>query len=285
MNVDKVFTDLGNSSISRLKALMAKLRDPQTGCPWDMEQTFKTIAPYTIEEAYEVSDAIDNGNMGELKEELGDLLLQVIFHAQMAGEQGEFDFDNICDALVKKMIIRHPHVFGNEEERSAGEQTKAWEALKADERKQKGGASVLDGVASALPALMRAEKLQKRAARVGFDWPDTMQVLDKIIEEAGEVIEAKEGGEPQHRIHEEVGDLIFAVTNLARKLGVDPEHALRDTNKKFTNRFHYIEKKCRARITGYGFGCPRSLMESRQKTWLITKQTETLVKQMRVFGA
>ena len=265
MNADKIFADLGDSSISRLKALMAKLRDPQTGCPWDMEQTFKTIAPYTIEEAYEVSDAIDNGNMGELKEELGDLLLQVIFHAQMADEQNEFDFDNICDALVKKMIIRHPHVFGNEEERSAGEQTKAWEALKADERKQKGGASVLDGVASALPALMRAEKLQKRAARVGFDWPDTLQVLDKIIEEAGEVIEAKEGGEPQHRIHEEVGDLIFAVTNLARKLGVDPEHALRDTNKKFTNRFHYIEENAEQELPDMDLDALEALWKAAKK--------------------
>ena len=242
MNRDKVFHTLGSTPIARLKSLMARLRDKNNGCPWDMEQTFNTIAPYTIEEAYEVSDAIDNGDMGALKEELGDLLLQIIFHAQMGAEQNEFDFDSICDALVKKMITRHPHVFGSEDHRDANGQTKAWESIKADERKQKGDASVLDGIAAALPALMRADKLQKRAARVGFDWPDTGQVLDKIIEEAGEVIEARENGEPQHRIHEEIGDLIFAVTNLARKLGVDPEHALRDTNKKFTNRFQYIEQ-------------------------------------------
>ncbi|MBL4870627.1 MAG: nucleoside triphosphate pyrophosphohydrolase [Robiginitomaculum sp.] len=247
MNVDAEFIGLGTTAIERLKALMARLRDPKTGCPWDNEQTFKTIAPYTIEEAYEVSDAIDAGDMGALKEELGDLLLQVIFHAQMGDEQGEFDFDAICDALVKKMIVRHPHVFGDETERNTTQQTQAWETLKEKERKEKslkskGRVSVLDGIASALPALMRADKLQKRAARVGFDWPDTRPVLDKIIEEAREIVDAQDKGEPQSRIHEEVGDLIFAVTNLARKLGVDPEHALRDTNKKFTDRFHYIEK-------------------------------------------
>ncbi len=242
MNTNKVFYALGNTPIARLKSLMARLRDKDNGCPWDMEQTFKTIAPYTIEEAYEVNDAIDNGDMSALKEELGDLLLQVIFHAQIGAEQSAFDFDAICDALVKKMIVRHPHVFGDAQHRGPSQQTKAWESLKADERKQKGEKSILDGIATALPALMRAEKLQKRAARVGFDWPDSGQVLEKIIEEAGEIIEAQENGEPQHRIHEEVGDLIFAVTNLARKLGVDPEHALRDTNKKFTDRFHYIEQ-------------------------------------------
>ncbi|PHR93334.1 MAG: nucleoside triphosphate pyrophosphohydrolase [Robiginitomaculum sp.] len=246
MSENFTFQNLGNTPLERLIALMARLRDPQTGCPWDKEQTFKTIAPYTIEEAYEVSDAIDKNDMGELKEELGDLLLQVVFHARMGEEQGAFDFAEICDTLVRKMISRHPHVFGDAEQRDSATQTQAWaqnwESLKAQERSQKGTSSVLDGVASALPALMRAEKLQKRAARVGFDWPNADLVLAKVTEEAAEIAEAQANGEPQHRIHEEVGDLLFAVTNLARKLGVDPEHALRDTNRKFTNRFQYIEK-------------------------------------------
>ncbi len=242
MNPEQTFNGLGNTPIERLTTLMAKLRDPETGCPWDTQQNFKTIAPYTIEEAYEVSDAIDRGDMSGLKEELGDLLLQVVFHAQMGSEQDLFDFDAVCDALVMKMITRHPHVFGDGSERDS--QATRWEDLKAKERAKKStdSASVLDGVALALPALMRAEKLQKRAARVGFDWPGARQVLEKIAEEAAEVIDARDKGEPQARIHEEIGDLIFAVTNLARKLGVDPEHALRDTNQKFTSRFHYIEQ-------------------------------------------
>lgn len=245
MNIEDEFEKLGDTPSKRLKAMMARLRDPKNGCPWDVEQDFKTIAPYTIEEAYEVSQAIDNGDMGELREELGDLLLQVVFHSQMADEMGAFTYDEVSDAIVRKMISRHPHVFGDAEERNATEQTVAWETVKAEERKRKGKAkakSVLDGVAAALPALMRAEKLQKRAARVGFDWPNAQQVIDKITEEANELVEARDNGETQERIHEEMGDLIFAVTNLARKMGVDPEHALRDTNLKFTNRFNYIEQ-------------------------------------------
>ncbi len=244
MNTRKIANSLGETPNQRLQTMMARLRDPKTGCPWDVEQTFKTIAPYTIEEAYEVNDAVERGHMGDLKEELGDLLLQVVFHARMADEQNEFDFDAVSDALVEKMIARHPHVFGDENERDSEAQTRAWEALKAKERagKNSSSTSALDGVATALPALMRAEKLQKRAARVGFDWAEPQQVLDKIIEEAGEITEAKADGEPQYRIHEEVGDLLFAVTNLARKLGVDPEHALRDTNNKFTTRFHHMEQ-------------------------------------------
>jgi MazG family protein len=243
MNIEASFLELGETPTQRLLAMMARLRDPDTGCPWDVEQSFETIAPYTIEEAYEVSDAIDRADMDELKEELGDLLLQVVFHAQMASEIESFDFDNVCDAIVRKMIARHPHVFGDENQRNIETQTVAWESLKAEERLQKNQQrnSTLDGIALALPALMRSVKLQKRAARVGFDWPDAQQVLDKITEEAQEIIDASENGEPQSRIHEEVGDLLFAVTNLARKLDVDPEHALRDTNQKFTNRFQYIE--------------------------------------------
>ena len=252
MNIDDEFRKLGNTPSKRLKAMMARLRDPNDGCPWDVEQCFKTIAPYTIEEAYEVSQAIDNDDMGELKEELGDLLLQVVFHAQMADEQGAFTYDEVSDAIVRKMISRHPHVFGDANERNATEQTVAWEETKAKERTQKGQSSkksVLDGVAAALPALMRADKLQKRAARVGFDWPNAQQVIDKITEEANELVEARDNGEPQSRIHEEMGDLLFAVTNLARKMGVDPEHALRDTNAKFTRRFNYIEDESQVNLS------------------------------------
>ncbi|MBL4853170.1 MAG: nucleoside triphosphate pyrophosphohydrolase [Robiginitomaculum sp.] len=268
MNIRKIANSLGDTPCQRLLTMMARLRDPETGCPWDVEQTFKTIAPYTIEEAYEVNDAIERGHMGDLKEELGDLLLQVVFHARMAEEQGEFDFNAISDALVEKMIARHPHVFGGADERDSETQTKAWESMKAEERAEKSGAvaSALDGVASALPALMRAEKLQKRAARVGFDWAEAKQVLDKIIEEAEEITEAQAGGESQHRIHEEVGDLIFAVTNLARKLGVDPEHALRDTNKKFTTRFHHMEQNTDA-------GLETLSLEQLEELWVAAKRS------------
>ncbi len=235
MSADKTFRALGDEPMTRLTSLMRRLRDPEQGCPWDCAQDFTTIAPYTIEEAYEVSDAIERGDMDELKEELGDLLLQVVFHGQMADEQGAFDFGDICDVIVKKMIARHPHVFGDAK-------TGNWEDIKAAERSQKAGknTSILDGIALALPALMRADKLQKRAARVGFDWAEPEQVLQKIIEEAGEIVEAQKQASPQ-KIQEEVGDLLFAVANLARKLGVDPEQALRGTNDKFINRFSYIE--------------------------------------------
>ena len=250
MNIEAIFLGLGDTPAKRLLALMTRLRDPDNGCPWDSQQSYKTIAPYTIEEAYEVSDAIDAGDMGALKEELGDLLFQVIFYAQMGREDGVFDFADICDALVRKMIKRHPHVFGDSPTNDPKAVKQSWEQLKADERAGKAHEqqSVLDGIASALPALMRADKLQKRAARVGFDWPDAAQVIEKITEEAQEITDALAAGEPQARIHEEVGDLIFAVTNLARKLGVDPEHALRDTNQKFTRRFQYIESKAGGKL-------------------------------------
>lgn len=261
------FHALGDTPVARLIVLMERLRDPDTGCPWDVEQTFATIAPYTIEEAYEVSDAIDKNDMGELKEELGDLLLQVIFHSRIAEEQGDFSFSDVCDTIVHKMISRHPHVFGDASERDSHAQTVEWEKLKAKERAQKGTASVLDGVAAALPALMRADKLQKRAARVGFDWPNADLVLAKITEEAEEVLEAQANGEPQHRIHEEVGDLLFAVTNLARKLGVDPEHALRDTNRKFTDRFQYIEKNAERDL-------PDMTLDEMEALWQDAKKSE-----------
>lgn len=238
---------LGETPFERLKALMARLRDPNGGCPWDAEQSFETIAPYTIEEAYEVEDAIIRKDVPALREELGDLLFQVIFHARMAEEDGLFNLDDVCDDLTRKMVSRHPHVFSHGGNRSAKEQTVAWEAMKAAERKEKSHAdnvSLLDGVALSLPALMRAEKLQKRAARAGFDWPDIEGALAKIKEEASEVAEAARGSD-EDALEDEVGDLIFAVTNLARHLGVDPEKALRRTNRKFTHRFQYIETKVR----------------------------------------
>jgi MazG family protein len=222
---------------------MARLRDPQGGCPWDVEQTFATIAPYTIEEAYEVADAIARQDMPALKEELGDLLFQVAFHARMAEEQGAFDFADVAGALAAKMIARHPHVFGDGDDRTAEEQTHAWETLKAQERASKRpGASLLDDVAMALPALMRAEKLTKRAARINFDWPTPEPVLEKLEEELAELAEARAGGN-QEAIAEEMGDILFVMANLARKLGVDPEEALRRANAKFTSRFQHIERR------------------------------------------
>ncbi|HHL43690.1 MAG TPA: nucleoside triphosphate pyrophosphohydrolase, partial [Hellea balneolensis] len=243
MNIEDIFLSLGQTPIERLLTMMARLRDPNTGCPWDKEQNFKTIAPYTIEEAYEVSDAIDRGDMNDLRTELGDLLLQVVFHAQMAKEDKLFDFDDVSDGLVRKMISRHPHVFGESKQENTETQTGDWEDIKASERETDHGyTSILDGVAMALPALMRAEKLQKRAARVGFDWPHAEDVLAKVTEEAKEIVDAQKSGDTQAHIHEEIGDLLFVLANLSRKLKVDPEHALRDANRKFTNRFHYIEQ-------------------------------------------
>ena len=225
--------------------VMARLRDAQRGCPWDIAQSFATIAPYTIEEAYEVADAIARNDIAGLKEELGDLLFQVVFHARMAQEQGAFDFADVAQALADKMIARHPHVFGDGEERTAEEQTQAWETLKAEERARKSPtASLLDDVAMALPALMRAEKLTKRAARINFDWPSADEVLAKLDEELSELAEARVAGD-QEALTEEMGDILFVIANLARKLGVDPEEALRRANAKFTSRFQHIENRLR----------------------------------------
>lgn len=215
--------------MNALLALMARLRSPE-GCPWDREQSFKTIAPYTIEEAHEVADAIARNDMASLKDELGDLLFQVVFHAQMADEAGHFAFDDVARAIVSKMERRHPHVFGDGERPD-------WEATKAEERAKADDQSALAGVALGLPALMRAEKLQKRAARTGFDWPDAAGPLAKVHEEIAEVQSADS---PSHR-EEEIGDLLFAVVNWARHLGVDPEVALRGANAKFERRFRAIE--------------------------------------------
>ncbi|MEL6523193.1 MAG: nucleoside triphosphate pyrophosphohydrolase, partial [Pseudomonadota bacterium] len=230
-----------DGGLPRLLEIMRRLRDPEAGCPWDIEQTYGSIAPYTIEEAYEVADAIERQAWGELEGELGDLLLQVVYYAQMGAEDGHFTFHSIATAISDKMVKRHPHVFGTDSRnKSADQQSMDWEAQKAAERANKGETRTLDGVALNLPALTRAEKLQKRAARVGFDWGNTDDVLAKIAEEADELTEAAATADPD-KIEDEMGDLIFVVVNLARHLGVDPESALRRTNTKFTRRFAYIE--------------------------------------------
>jgi MazG family protein len=238
---------LPREPIARLLAVMAWLRDHQHGCPWDVDQTFRTIAPYTIEEAYEVADAIERDDMAALKEELGDLLLQVVYHAQMAREAGAFGFEEVAQAIADKMVDRHPHVFGNVKIDTAEAQTVSWEARKAAERaarEKSEPAGTLDGVARALPALLRAEKIQKRAARVGFDWKQTGPVIDKIEEELGELrAELAAGDVDQERLADELGDVLFAVANLARHCRVDPEAALRATNDKFERRFRHIEKR------------------------------------------
>ena len=230
-----------NGGMPRLIEIMRRLRDPETGCPWDIEQDFATIAPYTIEEAYEVADAIEREAWGELEGELGDLLLQTVYHTQMGAERGLFTFDTVARAISDKMVARHPHVFGDESrDKSAEQQTADWERIKAAERAAKSETRVLDGVAVGLPALLRAVKLQKRAARVGFDWPSTDQVLDKIVEETRELVEARETL-TQDEVVEEFGDLMFVMANLARHLGIDPEPSLRGANAKFTRRFEAIE--------------------------------------------
>ena len=231
-------SDLPPFGIDRLLAIMAALRDPQTGCPWDLEQSFATIAPYTLEEAFEVADAIDRADWPDLRGELGDLLFQTVYHAQMASEAGHFTFADVVTTISDKMITRHPHVFGDQSrDKTAEQQTKDWEAQKARER---GSMRTLDGIAMSLPALTRALKLQNRAARVGFDWPSTDQVLDKLVEEAREVVEARVTL-THTELTEEIGDLLFVMANLARHLKVDPEAALRAANQKFTRRFARIE--------------------------------------------
>ncbi|HWI29435.1 MAG TPA: nucleoside triphosphate pyrophosphohydrolase [Stellaceae bacterium] len=234
-----------NPAVPRLLDIMARLRDPARGCPWDRVQTFATVAPYTIEEAYEVAEACERGDPAALKDELGDLLFQVVFHARMAEEAGLFAFDDVAAAIAEKMVRRHPHVFGDAVIADAAAQTTAWEEQKAAERRAKAtasgeSASALDGVGTALPALTRAEKLQRRAARVGFDWPTATPVLDKIAEELGELREAMAGGDSE-RIGDEIGDLLFAVVNLARHAATDPEQALRAACRKFERRFRRVE--------------------------------------------
>jgi tetrapyrrole methylase family protein/MazG family protein/ATP diphosphatase len=230
--------------IDRLLAIMARLRDPADGCPWDQEQTFATVAPYTVEEAYEVADAIERNDLSDLKEELGDLLLQVVFHARMAEEQGVFAFDDVAQAINDKMIRRHPHVFAEETYESLAHQKEGWEALKAAERESKGQGrttSLLDDIPVGLPALTRAVKLSKRTAKVGFVWPDISHVVDKLDEELGE-LKAEIAAGDFEKARQEMGDVLFVVANLARTLEVDPEDSLRFTNAKFVRRFQYVEK-------------------------------------------
>lgn len=227
--------------LDQLKAVMIRLRDPDGGCPWDVEQTFASIAPYTVEEAYEVADAIERGDMDDLKSELGDLLFQVVFHARMAEEAGDFAFDDVVQAIIDKLVRRHPHVFAEEAARgTAGAQKARWEDIKAAERMARAQGGVLDDVPVGLPALTRAAKLTKRAGRVGFDWPSTDEVFDKLAEEVEE-LRAEIAAGDMAKAREEMGDLLFVVANLARKLEVEPEDALRTANAKFVRRFGFIE--------------------------------------------
>jgi MazG family protein len=258
---------MSHEDIHELIKIMASLRDPQGGCPWDREQDFSSIAPYTIEEAYEVADAIARGDMDDLRDELGDLLFQVVFHARMAEESGAFAFADVVQAIVEKMIRRHPHVFADEEVADAEAQTRAWEQLKAEERKAKAQHSLFDGVTLGLPALSRAHKLQKRAARAGFDWPSIHGVLEKIHEELDEVRAEIAKGDDE-ALAAEIGDLLFACVNLARYAGVDPEGALRGTNEKFERRFRHVEQ----RTLGQGNSLEDISLEEMDALWNEAKE-------------
>ena len=266
---DKLVHD-PDGGLPRLLEIMARLRDPQTGCPWDIEQDFRSIAPYTIEEAYEVADAIERQAWGELEGELGDLLLQVVYHTRMGQEAGRFDFASVTRSISDKMVARHPHVFGDESrDKSADQQTVDWEKLKAAERADTAQSGVLDGVAVGVPALLRAVKLQKRAARVGFDWPSTDEVLDKITEEARELVEARDTLSDDE-VFEEFGDMMFVMANLARHLELDPEAALRAANAKFTRRFRSIEAALAAR----GRSPDQSDLDEMDSLWNAAKRAE-----------
>ena len=265
------------AGIERLLEIMRRLRDPDTGCPWDIEQDFDTIAPYTIEEAYEVADAIQRRDWAELEGELGDLLLQSVYHTQMGAEAGHFTFHSVVRNISNKMVTRHPHVFGDESrDKSAEQQTRDWEAIKAAERAGKAQQGTLDGVAIGLPALLRAYKLQKRAARVGFDWPSTDEVIDKITEEAAELVEARDTLS-QEEIEEEFGDMLFVMANLGRHLGIEPEAALRAANAKFTRRFEGIE----TRLAAMGKTPADSDLEEMDSLWEAVKKDERANAQSR----
>lgn len=256
--------------IATLLDIMARLRDPQGGCPWDLEQDFATIAPYTIEEAYEVAGAIEDRDWLALKDELGDLLFQVVFHARMAEEKNLFAFNNVVDAIVDKMVRRHPHVFAARAGIDSAEaQTVAWEEHKKQERAEK-ALGLLDDVPRALPALLRAVKLQKRASSVGFDWDSAPKVVEKIAEEAQEIVEARAAGADAAHLEEEMGDLLFAVANLARHLKIDPESALRAANAKFVRRFGYIEKELAARGVTPG----DATLDEMEALWQAAKKEE-----------
>ena len=264
------------TQIDDLLTIMARLRDPKGGCPWDVTQTFETIAPYTIEEAYEVADAIARKDIPSLREELGDLLLQVVFHARMAEEAGLFTFWDVAKDISDKMTRRHPHVFGDAQVKDAAEQTVSWENIKAAERRDKGAKdgvlpSVLDGIPSGMPAMKQAEKLQKRAARVGFDWTEAKDVLGKIREELEEVAaEFEVTNDNSARLTDEVGDLLFACVNLARKANIDPGMALRGTNLKFDRRFRRVE----ALLAAEGRGPSDASLDEMENLWVRAKNEE-----------
>lgn len=271
-----------SSDIARLLEIMAALRTPVTGCPWDLEQDFASIAPYTLEEAYEVVDAIERGDLADLKDELGDLLLQVVFHARMAEEQGAFAFPDVVQAITRKLVRRHPHVFGDARDLSPREVKSLWDEIKREEKAERRAArdamglpaeaheaGFLSGIPAALPALTRAQKLTAKAAKVGFDWPDAMQVIEKIHEELDEVKEAASSGE-RDRIEDEIGDLLFSVTNLARHYGIDPEQALRRTNAKFERRFTSVEKALR----NQGSSLDEASLDEMEELWVEAKHAE-----------
>lgn len=264
-----------STPIQRLLALMARLRDPEVGCPWDVEQSFATIAPHTIEEAYEVADAVERNDMSALKDELGDLLFQVVFHSRMAEEAEAFDFRDVTTGLVEKMIHRHPHVFGSAERADSTRQTVAWETQKAEERAAKAResgqpASALDDVTLGLPALTRAVKLQNRAARVGFDWPNLAPVFDKLTEEIGELKAEIDGGTGKARLADELGDVLFVLANVARHLKLDPEAALRGANAKFERRFRRVE----ALLGAQGKAAEQSTLAEMDLLWDEVKNEE-----------
>lgn len=271
-----------STDITRLLEIMAALRTPGTGCPWDLEQTFASITPYTLEEAYEVVDAIERGDLADLRDELGDLLLQVVFHARMAEEQGAFAFGDVVEAITKKLIRRHPHVFGSTKDLSPAEVKSLWDSIKAEEKAERKAerarmglspeaheAGFLGGIPTALPALTRAQKLTAKAAKVGFDWPDATQVIDKIHEELDEVKEAA-SSKDRDRIEDEIGDLLFSATNLARHFGIDPERALRRTNAKFERRFRAVEQG----LVEQDRSLDEASLEEMERLWVAAKMSE-----------
>ncbi|MBM1172071.1 nucleoside triphosphate pyrophosphohydrolase [Microvirga arabica] len=271
-----------STDITRLLEIMAALRTPGTGCPWDLEQDFASITPYTLEEAYEVVDAIERGDLADLRDELGDLLLQVVFHARMAEEQGAFAFGDVVEAITKKLIRRHPHVFGSTKDLSPEEVKSLWDSIKAGEKAARKAeratmglspeaheAGFLGGIPTALPALTRAQKLTAKAAKVGFDWPDAAQVIDKIHEELDEVKEASSSGD-RDKIEDEIGDLLFSVTNLARHFGIDPERALRRTNAKFERRFRAVEQA----LGEQDRSLDEASLEEMERHWVAAKMAE-----------
>jgi ATP diphosphatase len=277
--IQRGLTVTPSRDISRLIEIMAALRTPGTGCPWDLEQNFATIAPYTLEEAYEVADAIARGDLDDLKDELGDLLLQVVYHARMAEEQGNFDFADVVEGITSKLVRRHPHVFGDAKERTPDAVNRLWERIKAEEKSERasrgenepaGRAGALAEVPVGLPALTRALKLQQKASRVGFDWNDARAVLAKIREEADEIEAAIAGGERGHAAAE-VGDLLFAVVNLARHLEVDPEIALRAGNDKFERRFRTVERRLRET----GKSAENCSLDELEEQWAAAKRSES----------